>query len=190
MIDDAALVAAILAAGYTSDQIGQIADALGASYAAVAQPGATRDEEARGLVEFARRHDLAGELAALILDTAAEKKAVQNYLFGADRGSKMETRPDLDRQVTQQQRQIDRLTDRADTQDRRIDAQDRRIDAQDRTIETHDRRMNAIELIQASTSTRPAQPAPATAGDRVIMAMAAIVAFGMLLFNIWQMSTR
>ena len=98
MIDDAALVAAILAAGYTSDQIGQIADALGASYAAVAQPGATRDEEARGLVEFARRHDLAGELAALILDTAAEKKAVQNYLFGTDRGSHMESnRPDLDR---------------------------------------------------------------------------------------------
>lgn len=180
MIDDAALVAAILAAGYTSDQIGQIADALGASYAAVAQPGATRDEEARGLVEFARRHDLAGELAALILDTAAEKKAVQNYLFGTDRGSHMESnRPDLDRLFQQQQHQIDRLIDRAD-------ANDRRDDTQDRNIETDQRRINAIELAQANSRPTP----PATAGDRLIMATAAIVALIMLLINFWQMAMR
>ena len=50
MIDADTLTAAILAAGYSTEEIARIADALGASYHAIATPGATPADEARGLV--------------------------------------------------------------------------------------------------------------------------------------------
>ena len=74
MIDADTLTAAILAAGYSTEEIARIADALGASYHAIATPGATPADEARGLVEFAQRHDQLSDLATLIMDTAAGKK--------------------------------------------------------------------------------------------------------------------
>lgn len=187
MIDADTLTAAILAAGYTTEEIARIADALGASYHAIATPGATPADEARGLVEFAQRHDQLSDLATLIMDTAAGKKAVQNLLLGAARGpARMETNPDnhaMEKMFAQQQRQIERLTDRMDAQDRRIDAQDRNIETHGRTLDSHERRISNTEMIQMAGR-------PPRAGDWTIIILAAAIAAGMLMINIWQIAIR
>ena len=92
---------------------------------------------------------------------------MQNFLLGAERTGRMETNPDnhaMEKMFAQQQRQIDRLTDRMDAQDRRIDARDRNIETHGRTLDSHERRISNTEMIQMAGR-------PPRAGDWTIIVL-------------------
>ena len=132
MIDADTLTAAILAAGYTTEEIARIADArrqLPRHRHARRHAGRRGPRPGR----IAQRHDQLSDLATLIMDTAAGKKPCRTCYFGGGEEDRPEWRPtptitQWKKMFAQQQRQIDRLTDRMDAQDRRIDAQDRNIE--------------------------------------------------------------
>ena len=82
------LLGAMLAAGFTSENLGVIAQSvLGTSLSAITDKQDPLGQ-AVALIDFAQRYELVRELARSVLYNGAERPALQNYLLG-DLGNDM-----------------------------------------------------------------------------------------------------
>lgn len=78
------LLAAMLAAAFTSENLGSIAQTvLGTSLGAITDKSDPAGQ-AIALIDFAERYELVRELAASVLYNGADRPALQNFLLGDD----------------------------------------------------------------------------------------------------------
>lgn len=171
---------AMTAAGFSSRELGIIAEtSMGTALDGVTQ-ATEPNEQALALVQFAERYGLLPNLRRAVLYTGADRPALQNLLLGNDMESVSGRQQDSDGMYARlrMEAKLDRLIEemQRNSQQLSLVIQQQAQLAQQQTL--FDRRLSVVE------SAAP-RPAPVSTSDRVLFVLFAIILIGMFAYNIW-----
>lgn len=165
------LLDVILAAGFTSRELGIIAErALGASLDGITQESEPQ-QQAIALVEFAEKHGMERELRSAVLSGGADRPALQNLLMGEHMTSQESGERD-NNQANYAMLRIESKLDQVLAEQARQSQQQAQM-AQAQT--QFDRRLYAVE-------TAVQKPAPAV--DKLAVLVLAVVLAAMFLYTV------
>lgn len=170
------LIDAMTAAGFSSRELGIIAESsMGTALDGVTQ-ATDPVEQALALVQFADRYGLLANLRRAVLYTGADRPALQNLLLGEFSMNGGDGQPNLTYIITNIDRKLDQVLTEQNRQAQTIAGVIQRQTDADRRQAEADRR---IEKIEAGAVQKP------SAIDRMVVLSMVVLMVGLLAFTVY-----